>query len=403
MMKLIFGIFLLSLIFPAFSQDPQNSQTFEDIGRPIDEKLTSRWYEKLSLRGYAQFRYNRIAESNKDLRCDSCDKSIGDKQGFFLRRARIILAGQITDRVFVYIQPDYASESGNQNYLQMRDAYFDYSLTEDAEWRIRTGNQKIPFGFENLQSSGNRAPLDRSDSLNTGVPNERDIGVFLMYAPAHMRDLFRELATLEMKGSGDYGMIALGAYNGQTINRRERNNDLHRALRLTYPHKFSNGQIVEASLQAYEGKFYVESANAPAFDKNVYDGRQAATFVLYPRPFGIQAEYNVGRSPEYSPEKNAIVSSDVKGGYAQFHYLIENQGQRYFPFARFSEFQGGRKVENGALGKVREWELGTEWQSNSALEITVSYMISDRLLQSRQNNRLHEQGSMIRIQAQFIY
>ena len=53
------------------------------------------WYERLSLRGYAQIRYNRLFESNSALVCAQCDRSIGNNGGFFLRRGRIILSGNL--------------------------------------------------------------------------------------------------------------------------------------------------------------------------------------------------------------------------------------------------------------------------------------------------------------------
>ena len=35
------------------------------------------WHEKLSVRGYAQFRYNRLLETNPLLQCEQCDRSWG--------------------------------------------------------------------------------------------------------------------------------------------------------------------------------------------------------------------------------------------------------------------------------------------------------------------------------------
>jgi hypothetical protein len=37
------------------------------------------------------------------------------------------------------------------------------------------------------------------------------------------------------KGSGDYGVFAFGAYNGQTANRTEGNRNLHVVTRVSYP------------------------------------------------------------------------------------------------------------------------------------------------------------------------
>ncbi len=90
----------------------------------------------------------------------------------------------------------------------MRDAYADLHLDKDKEFRFRVGLSKVPFGWENLQSSSNRVPLDRSDSLNSGVRNERDVGVFFYYTPKEVQDLFKEINDSGLKGSGNYACSA---------------------------------------------------------------------------------------------------------------------------------------------------------------------------------------------------
>jgi phosphate-selective porin len=37
---------------------------------------------------------------------------------------------------------------------------------DTKKFRLRVGQSKVPFGFENLQSSQNRLTLDRNDALN---------------------------------------------------------------------------------------------------------------------------------------------------------------------------------------------------------------------------------------------
>lgn len=390
-------LLIIAMLLPCFTfAQSEEGVSLAQVQKMIDDSLASKWYERILIKGYAQFRYNRLAESNNDLTCPSCDRSIGDKQGFFMRRARIVFHGQVSDRVFIYIQPDYATDAVNQNYFQIRDAYFDYLLSANAEWRIRTGISKVPYGFSNLQSSSMRGPLDRDDALNTGAPNERDTGIFLMYGPDEIRKRFKALGAL--KGTGDYGMIALGAYNGQSLNRREQNNDLHRALRVTYPFKLDNGQFIEASLQAYEGKFFVDTAA-----EDYYDARQAASLIIYPQPLGFQLEYNIGNGPEYSPEDNKVKHDDLKGGYAQVNYQIHQGSNRFFPYIRYQEYDGGRKIENAATSRVREWEMGSEWQPNTAFELTAAYAKSDRMSQSTSTNKVSEEGHLIRLQAQFNY
>lgn len=47
-------------------------------------------------------------------------------------------------------------------------------------------------GFENLQSSQNRLPLDRNDGLNSAVSNERDLGVFFSGAQKNIGNCFQK-------------------------------------------------------------------------------------------------------------------------------------------------------------------------------------------------------------------
>jgi phosphate-selective porin len=155
---------------------------------PSTTTSAKKWYETFSIRGYVQIRYNRLFETNEKLKCEQCDRSWGEGGGFAIRRGRIILSGNLTKNVFFYIQPDFGSATGTtQNIFQLRDAYIDLSLDKKSEFRLRFGQSKVPFGFENMQSSQNRLPLDRADGLNSAVSNERDLGVFFYWAPEETR------------------------------------------------------------------------------------------------------------------------------------------------------------------------------------------------------------------------
>ncbi len=394
---IIIAMFFCTHLTQAWDQS-QDFSSYTTTKSIVDEYLKGKWYERIHLRGYAQFRYNRLMESNPDLVCPQCDRSLGDNNNFFFRRGRLIFFGQVSERVFIYIQPDFASAvGGTEHYFNLRDAYFDLALTDDKEWRIRFGQSKVPFGFENLQSSSNRGPLDRHDAMNSAVANERDIGTYLMYAPTHIRKLFARVTTEHLKGSGDYGMFAFGFYNGQTANQPEQNNGLHRVFRLTYPHEFLNGQILEGSIQAYEGNYFIAG-------ENFYDQRSAASLILYPQPFGFQLEYNVGQGPEYNFTTGDVQVQDLTGGYAMINYsYISEKYGRFFPFIRYFRYNGGKKHEGGRAYRVNEFNIGTEWQPDDGFELTVSYMISDRTTGDRVVDFNHQSGSTLRLQAQFNF
>ncbi|MDQ3395733.1 MAG: OprO/OprP family phosphate-selective porin, partial [Bacteroidota bacterium] len=315
----LIAVFYLIICLPAISQDSVKV-----------EAPKKQWYDAIKIRGYTQIRYNGLFQINPDLQCEQCDKSWGGNGGFFIRRARIVIYGQVHERVFIYIQPDLASTptASVLNFAQIRDAYFDVSLDKKKEYRFRIGQSKVPFGFENLQSSQNRIPLDRNDALNSAVANERDLGVFFYYAPEHIRERFSYLVSSGLKGSGDYGVFGFGVYNGQTANRPEANDNRHIVARLTYPFQLKNGQIIEPGIQGYTGKFTLFSTSPDITAASEYkDRRVAGTIVVYPKPFGIQAEYNIGEGPEFDPQTMQISAQNLSGGYIMANYILKKNGQ----------------------------------------------------------------------------
>ena len=76
------------------------------------------WYERLSLRGYTQMRYNDILSGGPNLqRYQHDERPFGrrPRQNFFIRRARIILSGDVSDHLYLYFQNDFASSPPNAN------------------------------------------------------------------------------------------------------------------------------------------------------------------------------------------------------------------------------------------------------------------------------------------------
>ena len=403
MKKAAVSILILVFSISCFSQ----SDTLKEKPQATIEK---KWYENFSIRGYTQVRYNRLFETNENLGCEQCDRSWGKNGGFFIRRMRIIFFGQISKQVYFYIQPDFASSASSDRlfFAQLRDAYFDIGVDKDNEFRFRVGQSKVPFGFENMQSSQNRLPLDRNDALNSAISNERDLGVFFYWAPKKQRELFSELVRSGLKGSGDYGIFGVGIYNGQTANNLELNDKLHVASRLTYPVKVKN-QIIEIGLQGYTGKYVIPSSNLSTGvkflkDLNYLDSRIAATFVLYPKPFGIQAEYNVGKGPEFNKITDSIEVKNLKGGYVTLSYQLPYKKSLVIPFSRLQYYNGGKKHERDARSyKVRELELGIEWQPIKQFELVVMYTLSKRRYEDFILQENLQKGGLLRLQAQINF
>ncbi len=386
------------------------------------KKENKAWSNKISIRGYLQTRNTQMV-GGEDVgvnlfsdRSVGNDRSLGDQdKNFLIRRARVVISGDVGERLGIYIQPDFASSAtGGNNLGQLRDFYGDFYLSKDKVHRVRVGQSKVPYGFENLQSSQNRLALDRADALNSAVKDERDLGAFYYYTPETTQALFKEISDLGLKHSGNYGQFAFGAYNGQGANQREVNDNYHLVARYTHPWKTESGQIYEAGIQAYSGDYTPVSQGAyrsnvgvktaakvtalgcgttastkanpfktctPRSDeRNGFDDeRVALSFMMYPQPFGLQGEWNWGKTPGLDIATNTIKDQTLNGGYLQAMYKIDNfkfldTNGTLIPFVKWQYFDGYNKAEsNAAQNKVNDWEIGAEWQIAPEVEFVAYY------------------------------
>jgi hypothetical protein len=377
--------------------------------RAQDSTASTRpWYDRLSFRGYAQFRYNRLFETNEKLKCLTCDRSIGENGGFFLRRARLAISAQVNDRISVSIQPDFSTEvGGKENSLVLRHYYADIYFDSAHTIKARVGQSEVPSGFEALQSSSRRLPLDRSDAMESATPGEQDLGVFVFWTPASAKKLFKDLATPSLKGTGDYGLVSVGVYNGEGGNRPEMNDTPHAIARIAYPFRVG-AQYVEADAYAYAGTYTLltgQRGTGVGGDIDFKDRRVGGAFVVYPQPVGVQLEWSAGPSPEYDAVTNSIVDKTVRGGYGLISYKLREHGaRRVFAYARAQYFHGAFKTDPDARGSVvHEYEPGLEWNVEDGFEVTAAYAISDRLYRDSAAPDNRQKGRFVRLQAQFSF
>ncbi len=414
-------------------KEPKKDEKPKDDTPKVELPKEKKWYEKFGFRGYTQIRANESIWQERGSAEATLvgDRAVGSNQNFSIRRARVILFGDVSEHLFVYLQPDFSitppGSSDGTFFVQLRDWYGDVYLTTDKVHRLRVGLSKVPFGFENLQSSQNRLAFDRTDPINSPVSrNERDFGVFYYWTPEHYQHLFKRLVDDGLKGSGNYGLFGLGVYNGQGGAFLEQNDNLHTVARLTYPVEFSNGQIVELSAQAYTGKFSVASSPIRPLGvgpstrplgtietngrQGLIDQRAGLSAVWYPQPFGLQAEWNVGRGPALSDDQTEVVVRDLSGGYVQAMYKIDTcRHGTFIPFVQWSNYRGGYRSErNAPFVDINEWHVGCEWQISKAIEFTMQYTHTDRTNTNpidRAGERSYGQfvGGLLRFQLQLNY
>lgn len=399
------------------------------------KKEEKAWTNGVNIRGYVQNRSTTMMGGDEGVNLWS-DRSVGDDRSFgggdknfLIRRARVIIYGDVGDRLSYYIQPDLASSAGTTgNIAQLRDAYGDVYITKDRVHRVRVGQSKVPYGFENLQSSSNRLALDRVDAMNSAVRDERDTGAFYYYTPDDVQKLFEEINKAGLKHSGNYGMFGFGLYNGQGANRAEANDNQHWVARFTYPWKTESGQIYEAGIQAYHGQYKVSTSSyrravgtgyvsstptsANEFRNGHTDERIGISFIKYPQPWGIQTEWNWGTTPALDMATNTIKETSLTGGYVQAMYMTKNDWGTWIPFVKWQYFDGANKAEtNAPVNQVNDWEVGTEWQIAKEVELTAVYHVMNRnnLVTGASSSTLvpvdygRFQASALRIQLQYNF
>ena len=397
------------------------------VAKMAEPAKTTPWYEKMKIDGYTQLRHTEQLNGAAYLTGGlPADRSVDPNNSFVVRRARFKFQGDF-GRVYLYYQTDAAAsvDSGSKgNFgLQTRDIYADIALDEDKEHRIRAGVSKVPFGWVNMQSSQNRLAIERPEALNSAVEGERDQGVYYMYASKEDRALLKKLVKEGYKGSGDYGIFTAGFYSGAGLNRADNNGEVHSIIRYTKPWVAASGQMYEAGLVAYAGRFKVSTAttsttsqatlvaNINANDlRDLSDGfvdrRAAATFIMYPQPWGIEAEWNVGQSPTLNDARDNITNGQVEGGYILVNYQHKYGEQSVFqPFVRWSYNDGARKfATNAPKQNVNEIDVGFEWKWRKEVELVLSYTFSkERTNTSTTNPLIIADSQRATLQLQFEY
>jgi hypothetical protein len=350
-------------------------------------------------------RYNRLGHPNGKL-ISWQDASVGNQvvppgetvqygqPGFFTRRIRTVLAGQVSDHVGVYLQTDFATQvDGNTHVASLVDAWGEYYFDQNKEYRLRIGQQRVPCSFDNWQASRQRMAIDRADATQACGPFERDLAVSMQWTPKWAQHRWKQMIDY-MYGAGDWGMVNLTVYNGQGRNFQEYNDNKHIGLRLAYPFELPGGRLFEVGMNANRGKYTVDMGTPSpssttlfslneqsSFGRTDYKDEHLNFYVYYPpQPWGILAEYILGRTPKRGSD-GIVRDSSLRGGYVQGHYewKYSDIGLVNF-YSRWQEYYGGLKHLTGAPdGRMKELEIGAAWMPDPQWEITLAYTFTERM------------------------
>jgi hypothetical protein len=306
------------------------------------------WYDRVKIGGYFQGRWQDYP--------DVASGKVGNE--FLVRRARTKLDFQATDRAFAEIEADWA-----QGKPAVKNAFLDYSLRPSGPWRIRLGQQKVPFGFETPQSTGVMLPFETSWLSQKEFPSGYDAGLVLFYTGTRDRVLFQQAQRTDY-GTGDYGNFALALINGQGIVdpfttggvTGEANGNKTVVARVDKPFLCAGGRrYAEVGASYFNGRYFSTKAGA-----NFEDDVLGFHAYLPARPWGVQAEY-YGGDTEGAP---------LRGWYTMG---LWRPGPRGMLFTRYDSYSGRAKGGGPSLFDRHRISVGYAHQLDDNTRLTAEW------------------------------
>lgn len=286
----------------------------------------------LRLHGWAQTRFTDAA---------------GIKNSFELRRARLDMRGDITDKIAYRMQVDFVRSP------VLLDAYVDLNHLSWA--KLRVGQFKVPFSFENLTSSRDLLTIERSVAVLALVPG-RDTG-------NNGRDIGFRLEGNIVRGDGkpifDY---TVGMFNGAGINRRDDNHRKDGSVRLVF-HPAHGLQLAGDYYNGETGVAQVDRERA-AFEFNFTRGDWTA-----------QGEYIWGRDG----------GVHRRGSHTMLAYSFHHKVQGVF---RFEEVDLNRALSGT---DTRGYLVGINWYINNYVKWQNNYAAFDERARTKFNHTLLSQ------------
>jgi len=313
----------------------------------------------LKLSGYIQNRYQMLEEKNK-------------ADGFDIRRARLTLKGDITDRFSYKLQQDFGGGSP-----KLIDAEIGFNL--NPHLKIYAGQFKIPFSQENLLSSAKMDIINRSQVVEAlvargkdvlGNHNGRDIGIMANGSFYKISDTYLI----------DY---ALGIFNGAGINVADKNEAKDVVGRLLF-HPLK-GLAIGGSYYHGGNLFSTSKLIKSKYDRN----RIGAEFAFDYKNLSLIGEYITGKDGEYDKDKCTYVPDSKKTSTKKDGYYVQS-GFYFIPkkfqvVARLDNFDPDKDVSKNATNVLT---IGSTWFFNKCTKIQVNYEYKDEEGKAVTNNTL---------------
>lgn len=308
----------------------------------------------IKLSGYTQVRYLN-------------DKS--KKDAFDIRRARLDLRGDITERWDYRTQIDFAggatsSTTGAQSYsVKLLDAIIGYKV--NPYLKLSIGQQKIPFSQENLASSPKLETINRSQVVEAMVARGADV-----IGNQNGRDIGIQASGSILPVKAGYNLVdyAFGIFNGAGINSGDTNEQKDFIGRLLY-HPFKEWSVGGSY---YAGRYSLTTSAATFRTKDDRD-RIGVEFAYLKDILSLKGEYIKGNDG----------ATNRDGWYLQAGYFfIPKKFQGVF---KFDTYDSDTKIEKN---EKNVYTLGGNWYFNKWAFLQVNYELKDERGKELDNNAL---------------
>jgi phosphate-selective porin OprO and OprP len=339
-----------------------------------------------------QFRYtHELPDSTVQL---AGTPARGDSKGSFrVRRAKFKVDGFFYKPWLTYeLQTNWPALNGANVGALLEDANFNWDISKNKSFQLKVGQYKVPFGHQEITSSGSQQFVDRSQVSNT-YARGRDAGVQLW--GALMRD------KIEWR---------VGAFNGNSMTRTGNDNDTFQYnARLVFQ---PNGLIPlgTGNSGALHSESDFESTDKPifyvaaGFESNDFHRTTTAvdlkdkvfsvdTVFKFKGFFATGEFYKRERTPEPATAGAAVVKFDSDGWFAQGGYLLDSKRKWEVAF-RYGSFDPSSLRSGDDQTEIRGG-INYYYQRH-ALKVQADY---GRL----ENKATNVKNDEFRIQTQFIF
>lgn len=282
----------------------------------------------IKISGYSQVRYRQ-------------DKTI-DNDGFDIRRVRLDIKGDVTERFDYRLQADFAGSSA-----KVLDATIGYKVNPSL--KLTVGQFKIPFSQENLISSPKLETINRSQVVEALVARGSDV-----IGNHNGRDTGIQ-ASGSILAKEDYQLLdyALGVFNGSGINTADKNEQKDFVGRLVF-HPLKDWAIGGS----YYNGYGTWGTNPRKNDRD----RLGGEFAYVKEPISLKGEYIKGNDG----------ATKKAGWYLQAGYFfIPKKFQGVF---KFDAYDANTEV---ADNETNIYTLGVNWFFSKWAFLQVNYELKD--------------------------